>query len=60
MSNMSYCRFQNTLNDLMDCYDNWDSELDDDRSLSNEEVQARKRLLEICEQIVDDYGESQD
>ena len=24
MSNMSYCRFQNTVQDLQDCYDNID------------------------------------
>ncbi len=52
MGNMSYCRFQNTVGDLEDCYDNFD---DDD--LSEEEERARKRLLKICQNIVNDYGE---
>lgn len=51
MSNMSYCRFQNTLNDLKDCHMNMD---DDD--LSPEEKTARKQLLQICVEIVTDHG----
>jgi len=31
MSNMSYCRFENTANDLQECVDNW--ELDEDTEL---------------------------
>jgi len=26
MSNMSYCRFRNTVEDVEDCIDNWDSD----------------------------------
>jgi hypothetical protein len=48
MSNMSYCRFQNTLQDLLDCQDHID---DDD--LSPDEQKARNRLLEICIQIAE-------
>jgi len=44
---MSYCRFQNTLADLEDCYENIS---DDD--LSEEEDKARERLIEICEKII--------
>jgi len=50
MGNMSYCRFQNTLSDLLDCYEN----MEDD--LSWEEKRARDRLLKLCTQIVEDYG----
>ncbi len=53
MSNMSYCRFQNTLRDLRDCYENWD---DDD--ISQEEQRARDRLLKVCQEIVEAYGEN--
>ena len=53
MSNMSYCRFQNTLNDLTDCYYN----LDDTNDLSLEEGMARYRLIEMCKDIVEEYGE---
>lgn len=52
MSNMGYCRFQNTLPDLRDCYHH----MDDDK-LSAEERRARKWLIDLCRRIVDDYGE---
>ncbi len=51
MANMSYCRFQNTLNDLRDCQDAMG-----DNDFSEEEVTARRRLLVVCAEIVDDYG----
>jgi len=50
MPNMSYCRFQNTVNDLSDCYENIE---DDD--LSDDELRARIRLIKICIDIADDY-----
>jgi len=46
MSNMSYCRFQNTLNDFRDCayeIDGWDSEESD--NLSYEEKGALRELV---------------
>lgn len=46
MTNMSYCRFSNTLYDLQDCYYN----LNDD--LSDDEKDAKKRLVELCKKIV--------
>ena len=49
MSNMSYCRFQNTLEDLRDC-----SDYLDEFDLSEEEAKARKRLIKVCQSIVDD------
>ncbi len=52
MSNMSYCRFRNTLPDLNDCYENMDEEITDE-----EEKRARKRLIELCENIYADYGD---
>jgi len=45
MGNMSYCRFRNTARDLQDCYDNLDNDL------SEEEKQARERLIELCKDI---------
>ena len=48
MSNMSYCRFQNTLSDLRDCEENLN-----DSDLSKEEHNARKRLIELCLSIVE-------
>ena len=43
MSNMSYCRFSNTLEDLRDCYENID-----DAEMSNEEMMSRDSLLALC------------
>ncbi len=52
MSNMSYCRFRNTLEDLRDCYDNMD-----DNDLSDEERAARRRLIKLARQSADIYGD---
>lgn len=52
MSNMSYCRFQNTLNDLRDCHMN----MDDPDSLSPDEKKAREQLLQTCAEIINDFG----
>lgn len=52
--NMSYCRFQNTLIDLRDCYYNLD-----DEDLSEEEQNAREQLIELCKDIVEEYGEDE-
>jgi|HubBroStandDraft_2_1064218.scaffolds.fasta_scaffold00063_41 hypothetical protein len=52
MSNMSYCRFQNTLADLRDCQEN----LDDD-DLSFEERRARWHLIRRCVEIANDYSD---
>jgi len=49
-TNMSYCRFENTYRDLQDCY----NAMDDD--LSEEETEFRKRLIELCRDISDEYG----
>jgi hypothetical protein len=46
MSNMSYCRFQNTLSDLRECYDNLHDVLGDD------EARARQKLLRVCFDIM--------
>ena len=43
MANMSYCRFENTLRDLQDCYANMDGD-----DLSKSEFYARKRMIELC------------
>lgn len=55
MSNMSYCRFTNTLSDLRDCNDHLS-----DGDLSEAEEQARQRLIKLCKQIADDYCEDEE
>ncbi len=52
MGNMSYCRFQNTVTDIEECIDHMA-----DSDLSEDENEARKMLIEICQQIIDDYKE---
>ena len=47
MPNMSYCRFRNTLNALIDCEENFDN------IESIEELVAAKRLLHSCLRIVE-------
>ena len=49
MGNMSYCRFQNTVGDLEDCYD----AIMEGGELSSEEESAKDRLIELCYYIVD-------
>ncbi len=49
MSNMSYCRFRNTLQDLRDCLENIHSD-----DLSEDEFKARKHLIGICQLIVEE------
>ena len=46
MSNMSYCRFENTLSDLQDC-----AEHVNDEGLSNTEASARRDLIELCREL---------
>lgn len=51
MANMSYCRFENTLADLWDCYKNMEADMSDDES------DAKKDLIALCKVIAEEYGE---
>ena len=55
MSNMAYCRFENTVSDLQDCLENMEG-----RDLSDTEARARKRLIDMCVDIALDYGSEVD
>jgi hypothetical protein len=48
---MSYCQFRNTLGDLRDCYEDMDHE-----DISPEEEDARRRLVNLCLRIADDFA----
>jgi hypothetical protein len=48
--NMSYCRFQNTLQDLIDCDDNLPN-----NDLSRDEAIAFAELVELCKLIASKY-----
>jgi hypothetical protein len=47
MSNMSYCRWQNTLSDLEDCVESWDEGV-----ANRDEARARKRLVALAEELL--------
>ena len=56
MSNMSYCRFQNTFQDLRDCV----QEMDDaynikDMELSEDEARAMKQMYSWCERFIENF-----
>jgi len=55
MSNKSYCRFENTLGDLQDCYEH----MNDDKQLSQSESRARERLINLCHDIAQEYCEEE-
>lgn len=58
MGNMSYCRFANTLSDLIDCRHAIMEE--DEADLSESERRAMKRLIEVCQEIVEFKSEESD
>jgi len=55
MANMSYCRFENTLSDLMDCNNN-----KPEKNLSRREAKAFVDLIALCREIADYYEEYDD
>lgn len=75
MTNMSYCRFQNTLGDLRDCKHTLDElnetrnmgeeaikeeRLDSFAQLSSDEAAAAANLIELAREIVEEFGEDQE
>ena len=56
--NMSYCRFENTYKDLLDCYRNID-----DADLSEDEKYYRDKLIQLAQKIysenTDDNGDNE-
>jgi hypothetical protein len=54
MPNMPHCRFENTVNNLYDCYDHLE---DDPEDLNKYEKPARKNLIDICVRIAKEYGD---
>lgn len=56
MSNMSYCRFENTYRDMIDCNEHlWDE------GLSSDEDNNRKWFIELCREVAEQFeGEDLD
>jgi non-homologous end joining protein Ku len=53
MSNMSYCRWENTLPDLQDCYDSLrETPLSE---LSETEHESAKEMMELAKAFVQEY-----
>jgi len=48
MANMSYCRFENTYNDLIDCIENLNKVADNER-----DERYRRRLIELMIETVE-------
>lgn len=57
MANMSYCRFHNTLADLQDCENALENFINNDENTisSEEERRKAKQLIELCQQIAENY-----
>jgi hypothetical protein len=49
MSNMSNSRFENTYNDLRDCFE----AMFEDKKLTNEETYYRDELIKLCKEITE-------
>ena len=60
MSNMSYCRFENTFGDLEECYHALLNEggVEGIEEESNEyEKPYIKKLIDLCKDIVEEFGD---
>ena len=49
--NMDYCRYQNTVEDVLDAVDH----LDDVDDLSEEETAARKKFIRLCHFVAEHW-----
>ena len=54
MPNMSYCRFENTSNDLQDCFEYMGDPVEE--LSSDMERRARARIIELAKDIIADFG----
>ena len=52
MANMSYCRFENTYNDLLDCFDNIWEEAENQR-----DERSRKQMIRFLKERIDEIEE---
>lgn len=55
--NMSYCRFENTLAALRECDEAMAESMNPLDDLSDSEKAAAKRLLKLCREMSENYGE---
>lgn len=53
MANMSYCRFENTLHDLVDCVNALEAVVYEGESISESEWKYAKRMKEWCDRFIE-------
>ena len=53
MINMSYCRFENTLRDLVDCVNALEAVVYEEESISESEWEYAKMMKKWCERFVE-------
>lgn len=57
MPNMSYCMFENTLQDLRDCLEKlYNISCCGDRQLSPSEEKAKQELIKVCREISEQFS----
>lgn len=52
MANMSYCMFENTYSDLLDCFEAL-CDISELSELSESEAKYAQKLIKLCERVVD-------
>jgi len=60
MSNMSYCMFENTLQDLRQCANELQEPESMQEELSETEADAKVALIELCCEIAEQCGNTRD
>ena len=56
--NMGYCKFENTVRDLRQCYEGMrNGELTDGEGSEYEEM-AKKQIIKLCKRITEEFGET--
>ena len=57
MTSMSYCRFENTLEELQACKESLDEIEGNLAELSESEAKAADRLIQLCRYIAEIHGD---
>ena len=57
MANMSYCRFENTYHDLVDCVQTLERIISENESISEREWRYAKRMYDWCQGFVESFEE---
>lgn len=55
MPNMSYCRFENTLSDLVDCVNALEELQYDEEEISQREWHYAKKMRDWCESYIEQF-----